>query len=278
MLNFLLSLFYEHRKNTILNSSRRSKKRKRNEQNGLRMDKVKPNKSSLSVRKCDKGLRNRKRIQKKIIKLFVPIIFSIYYQTIPLFPRIDYSWKPNNSNDFITLKFGDLKLTLIPTPGHSDGHISVLDSRGNLFLGDMIPFTPWIEPSKYSVDSILKSIKNLLSLDNKIKRAIRSHGNPKKKKFIEISPWEEEKQRFMKFSKQIEATLQKIPLILQNGNSYNTRNLTKLIFPKSKKYSNLMSIFFFTPSISWMIAYCLKLEKDKKIRRIFREGEIFWTK
>ncbi|MHA1474020.1 MAG: MBL fold metallo-hydrolase [Promethearchaeota archaeon] len=217
-----------------------------------------------------------------VINIIFPLFFMVYYQTIPIYPRIDYCISNNIKHSGLylekltSIKSGDIKIWFIPTPGHSIGHLSILDSNGNLYLGDIVPSTPWIEPSKEALNDMILSIKNILSLDDKlVKLTVRAHGDFRKKKW-EVSDWKDEKAKFKVFLEKILSSLEKIPLILKNP--LTIQEITRIIFPRSLKYSSLMSLFTFSPSISWSIAYCLKLEKDGKIQRKLMKNQIYWLK
>lgn len=139
-----------------------------------------------------------------------------------------------------------------------------------------MPSTPWIEPSAEALNDMILSIKNILTLDDKfVKLTVRAHGDFRKKKW-EVSDWKDEKAKFKVFLDKILSTLEKIPLILKNP--ITIQEITKIIFPRSIKYSSSMSLFTFSPSISWSIAYCLKLEKDGKIQRKIIKNKIYWLK
>ena len=217
-----------------------------------------------------------------VINIIFPLFFVVFYQTIPIYPRIDYCISNKNIQSGLhleklySIKSGDVKVWFIPTPGHSIGHLSILDSNGNLYLGDIVPSTPWIEPSAEALNDMILSIKNILSLDDKlVKLAVRAHGDFRQKKW-EVSDWKDEKVKFKDFLDKILSSLEKIPLILEVP--LTIQQLTRKIFPRTLKYSSLMSLFTFSPSISWGIAYCLKLEKDGKIKRKIIKNQIYWLK
>jgi len=217
-----------------------------------------------------------------VINIIFPLFFMIFYQTIPIYPRIDYCISNNikysglHLEKLTSIKSGDVKIWFIPTPGHSNGHLSVLDSNGNLYLGDIVPSTPWIEPSAEALNDMIISIKNILTLDDKlVKLTVRAHGDFRKKRW-EITDWNVEKVKFKLFLEKILSSLEKIPQILKIP--LTTQEITGIIFPRSLKYSSLMSLFTFSPSISWSIAYCLKLEKDGKIQRKTIKNKIYWLK
>jgi len=217
-----------------------------------------------------------------VINIIFPLFFMVFYQTIPLFPRIDYYFSNKTKlsvlqlDKLTTIKSGDVKIWIIPTPGHSIGHLCILDSNGNLYLGDIVPSTPWIEPSEDALNDMILSIKNILTLDDKlVKLTVRAHGDFRKKKW-EVSDWKDEKAKFEVFLDKILSSLEKIPLILKIP--LTIQQITRIIFPRSLKYSSLMSLFTFSPSISWSIAYCLKLEKDGKIQRKTIKNQLYWVK
>lgn len=89
---------------------------------------------------------------------------------------IRYPVKTLKDNDIINL--GSRKVRVIHTPGHSPGHICLLDDQGQLYTGDLIysgtlyAFYPSTDPVKYmeSVDKIskLNNIKRILPAHNDI--------------------------------------------------------------------------------------------------------------
>lgn len=64
----------------------------------------------------------------------------------------------------------------------------------------------------------------------------------------EITNWKDEKENFKVFFNKILDYLYKIPLFLEVP--LTIQKLTRKIFPRSLKYSSLMSLFTFSPSIS----------------------------
>ncbi|MCP4764114.1 MAG: MBL fold metallo-hydrolase [archaeon] len=210
-------------------------------------------------------------------------IFMMFYQTINAYPQIDYTfnYRFKNGNTDINqcpkLKSGDLLLKLIPTPGHSEGHFSILDSNKNLYLGDFIPFTPWIDPSPNALTEIIQSTKTLLNLsENEVKLAVHSHGDYRKSEGNwEITPWNEEKDRFRLFLETINQSINKIPKILRNG-PMNVFEITKNLIPNYSKYNVIMSRFFTPPSVTWVLNYCLSCEKKGLIKRFKIKNQIYW--
>ncbi|TFF89392.1 MAG: MBL fold metallo-hydrolase [Promethearchaeota archaeon] len=162
----------------------------------------------------------------------------------------------------------DLKLKLIYTPGHSLGHTCLLDCTNKvLFLGDHLPFTPWLDISENSIDNMIYSLKKLLALStNQVQYSVRNHGNLKDG-WKEVYPWEEERNRFKSFLMLIQESLNKIPEILKNK-PLNVHQIANLIL-KNKDYRNynpIMNLFFMPPNLSWIYCYLLKLTKEKKIQ------------
>lgn len=88
----------------------------------------------------------------------------------------EYSIKTLKDNDILDL--GSRKIKVIHTPGHSPGHICLLEEQGQLFTGDLIyagtlyAFYPSTDPVKFkeSIDRIncLKNITKILPGHNDI--------------------------------------------------------------------------------------------------------------
>lgn len=217
------------------------------------------------------------------VNIFLGPFSRLFIFILTFYPRIDYFITQDFKDEKFSIKkcpkikAGNKVLTIIPTIGHSVGHLSILDTEGNLFLGDFVPFTPWINPEVQALDDIIQSIKNILTIDNEVivELAVRSHGDIRRKESWEISPWIDEKERFKLFLDTINNSLQKIPEILKDK-PLNIQEITKKLIPK-KKYSRILERFSFQPKITWTLVYCLKLEKMQIIKRILKERKLFWT-
>ncbi|MGQ4872968.1 MAG: MBL fold metallo-hydrolase [Promethearchaeia archaeon] len=162
----------------------------------------------------------------------------------------------------------NIKLKIIHTPGHSAGHICLQDcSNKILFLGDHLPFTPWLDISEDSIDDMIYSIKKLLKISSKeIKYSVRGHGNLSDNS-REIYPWDVEKERFKSHLDLIEESIELIPKIIKN----RAMTIEQIAFRVLKnkdflEYSSLMTKFFIPPNLTWIICYLLKLEKEQKVK------------
>lgn len=88
---------------------------------------------------------------------------------------IRYPVKTLKDNDIINL--GSRKVRVIHTPGHSPGHICLLDDQGQLYTGDLIysgtlyAFYPSTDPVKYK-----ESIEKISRLDN-VKKILPAHND-----------------------------------------------------------------------------------------------------
>ncbi len=155
------------------------------------------------------------------------------------------------------------QVQIIHTPGHSDGHISLIDSNRNLFLGDFVPFTPWINPNERSVDEMLKSIDKIIKLLKfKAKRVIRAHGDYRFKNW-EINAPDFELEKFEFFKDSIHHILETIPRFLKTPR--RIEQIAQFINPNYDKYSKMMKLFFIPPALTWAMAYCAKLKLMGKI-------------
>lgn len=227
-------------------------------------------------------LMGKDRIVRLIYQTFSVPSFMIFYRSVNIYPKVDYTIDSQIQNSHFDLnkcekiKVGELDLTIIPTPGHSAGHFSILDSNKNLFLGDFLPFTPWINPISEALDDMVQSIKNICTLtEDQVKYAVRSHGDIRRE-YWEVTTWAEEKERFCVFLKTINDSIEKIPRFLKIR-PMNIHELTSLLIPKYQRYSIWMNLLFIPPSITWVLSYCLKLEKEGKIKRVYKRNKIFWS-
>jgi len=173
-------------------------------------------------------------------------------------------------NDFIPTLNDDLKLKIIHTPGHSSGHICLHDlSNKVLFLGDHLPFTPWIDISERAIDSMINSIQKLLKLSSKeVEYSVRSHGNLADNS-KEIYPWEEEKERFEDHLELILSSIDKILSFLRD----EPKSIKEIAYHVLRNkdflnYSSLMNFFFMPPNLSWVFSYLLKLKNENKLKQV----------
>ena len=88
---------------------------------------------------------------------FYAVFSNFYFKTIQKVNKIEAYVK----NEAV-IRVGQEKIHIIPVQGHSQGHLCVLDGRKNLFLGDFVPFTPWVDPTERGIDLIVASIKRVL--------------------------------------------------------------------------------------------------------------------
>ncbi|MCP4764119.1 MAG: MBL fold metallo-hydrolase [archaeon] len=219
-------------------------------------------------------------------------------------PKVDYTFKfdKNLSNFSIdncpSFKSGKLRIKIIPTPGHSIGHSSILDSNKNLYLGDFVPFVPWILPAAESLDKMIVSIKNIIKLgENDVKQAIRNHGDIRRDPnyngkgklkaneqwFDDNSTWEVanwggekgERTRFQFFLDTINDSLESIPRFLEKK-PLNIHQITHYIIPHYKQTSRFISLLIPAP-LTWMICYLLKLEEQGLVKKIKRDHQFLWT-
>lgn len=254
---------------------------------------------ALKILGKDKFVRNT-------FSVFMVPIVMMFYKTPNFYPRIDYTYDTklnknldlNNFEYIKRIKSGNLEFKLIPSSGHTAGHTCILDSNKNLYLGDFCPFTPWVNPLAEALDDMINSIKGFIKLsDNDVKFAIRSHGdirrgNPLKDKKVilndkgpwydknnttwEVAPWDQERARFQYWLEVINNSLERIPKILRKK-PLSILDITNILIPQYAKYSFFMKLVFIPPSVTWIIAYCLKLEKLGKIKRIYKGKHLLWS-
>jgi glyoxylase-like metal-dependent hydrolase (beta-lactamase superfamily II) len=177
------------------------------------------------------------------------------------------------------LKLGQDSIQLIHAPYHSPGHLIVLDNRKNLFLGDMVPFTPYIEISDVAVDDFMKSVEAILKFDDsQVRRSIRAHGDIRRPNPLEweVTPWVDERAHFRAFLDTIHETLDRIPEILKNR-SFTTEQLTHFIIPHYRDYSKMMNLLVTPPAVTWTLSYALKLQHENRIQVIRKDHQFYWT-
>jgi len=209
--------------------------------------------------------------------------YILFYRSINLYPRIDYlvpalvnqngfvlSECPKLSTKFRTLRF-------IPTPGHTAGHMCIYDENQKiLFLGDFVPFTPWINPLPEALEGMMQSIRNILTLSSdQVKYTVSAHGDIRRKNW-EIMGWDCAKEKFQIFLDTINESLKKIPKLVQNK-PLTSENIAQLIIPNYKRYLWIMRVFFIPPALTWILAYCQKLEMQGEIKRIIQGNKTLWT-
>ncbi|MHA1111753.1 MAG: MBL fold metallo-hydrolase [Promethearchaeota archaeon] len=218
-----------------------------------------------------------------LYRIFTAPGYILFYRSINLYPRVDYLvTAPVNQNGFTLencpkISSGNQTLRFIPTPGHTAGHMCVYHQEHKLlFLGDFVPFTPWINPLPEALDGMIQSIKNILTLtDDEVEYTVSAHGDIHKDNW-EIMEWDCAKEKFQEFLDTIYESLDKIPkLVLRRP--LTSENIAQLLIPKYKRYSWIMRVFFIPPALTWILAYCQKLELEGKIRRIHDGKKIIWT-
>jgi glyoxylase-like metal-dependent hydrolase (beta-lactamase superfamily II) len=205
-------------------------------------------------------------------RLYYAVLSNFFYRTLQRPNRITATVFQE-----IRLKLGNDYIDLIPFPGHSRGHLVVRDCRKNLYVGDMVPFVPWIEPTSTALDAMIESVQRVLRFsDTEIKRIIRGHGDIRlPPSQWEVRRWVDEKVRYQLFLDTIYETLDRIPQILQT-HPLTMQQLTSKIIPHYVRYSKIMARLFIPPAISWGIAYCLKLSNEGKINRQIKGNRVYW--
>ncbi len=174
------------------------------------------------------------------------------------------------------LKIGGRIITPVLTPGHSPGHCAYLDESKVLFLGDLVPNTPWLDPAPWSLSQMIDSIRKLLRIpDRKVETVVRSHCNSSDHGRF-IYPWAEERARFETFLNLIFETLEKLPVFLR-GRVVSTSSVGKEIYKNLFGYSPLMTRLWVPPGMSWVVGYLGYLEQQGKIHQISGYNQIAWS-
>ncbi len=216
-------------------------------------------------------------------RIFTAPGYILFYRSINLYPRLDYLVTTAiNQNGFSLnkcskIKAGNQTLRFIPTPGHTTGHMCIYhQDQKILFLGDFVPFTPWINPVPEALDGMMQAIRNILTLTNEdIKYTVSAHGDIRRKNW-EIMEWECTKEKFQDFLDTIIASMEKIPKLVKKT-PLTSESIAQLLIPNYKRYLWIMRVLFIPPALTWIIAYCQKLEQEGKIKRIIHGKQIFWT-
>ncbi len=174
------------------------------------------------------------------------------------------------------IKVGGRVYEPILTPGHSPGHCAYLDETKWLFLGDLVPYTPWLDPDPSSLAHMIQSVEKILHIsEKKVEYAVRSHCNASDHGRF-IYPWVEERARFEAFLEIIHATLDKIPVMLR-GRVLSTWDIGKEIIKNMSKYSTFLSRLWLPPGMSWIVGYLGYLEQQGKIRQIPGYKQAAWS-
>ncbi len=144
----------------------------------------------------------------KVYDYYYFLLSHLYFREFQIVNRIDGFVKADTR-----VRLGDDSLHILHTPGHSKGHLCFLDNHKNLYLCDLVPFTPWCEPLPGALDDMIHSVEKLLRYSsNQVKRTVRAHGDIRRPpKQWEISEWGLEKERFHFFLDTINETLDMIP-------------------------------------------------------------------
>ncbi len=189
-----------------------------------------------------------------------------------LYNPVDFTFGENMTR----LKVGGRVIQPIFTPGHSPGHCTYLDEAKWLFLGDLVPFTPWLDPDPSSLAHMIQSIEKILCIpDRKVEYVVRSHCNASDHGRF-IYPWAEERARFQAFLDTIQATLDKIPAMLR-GRVLSTFSIGQEIIKNMAKYSTFLSRLWLPPGMSWIVGYLGYLEQQGKIHRIYGFNQAAWS-
>jgi glyoxylase-like metal-dependent hydrolase (beta-lactamase superfamily II) len=164
------------------------------------------------------------------------------------------------------------------TPGHSLGHVCFLYDNGDLFLGDVVPRTPWLDPGKRVLQQHIQSIEHLINLpSNKVQRAVHSHLNVKDRARA-FYPWEEERERFRRNLDLIYETLDRIPLILKNRGVMTIRQLAPHVIRRVKPaYSDFITKTFIDPDGNWLSAYLEELQSRGAVQRSIQKRRVVWS-
>lgn len=102
-------------------------------------------------------------------------------EVIKEYDKKDFKLKPSlivkSVEDGDELDLGGIKVKIIHTPGHSDGSISLVTDRGELFTGDLAHYGAMYLQKKSGTHVILESLSKLLTVfeNNKLKEIYPAH-------------------------------------------------------------------------------------------------------
>ncbi len=213
---------------------------------------------------------------------FSPVVYAMYWVFLTIVD-IFQSTGSQRARKIVGIKdetfqipAGDGMIHPIFVPGHSSGHLCYLHDNGDLFLGDMIPRTPWLDLGPNTLQTQIHSIKRLIDLPtNKVRRAIRSHANTRDKG-RSIYPWDVEREKFRQQLDLIYESLERIPQLLKNR-ELTVPQLLPLVIRGVRPYSKFFTEIYIDPNTTWVAAYLEELESQGKVWRTLRRGKIWWS-
>ncbi len=213
---------------------------------------------------------------------FSPVVYAIYWGFLTVVDILQSTGSQRAKkivgikDETFQLQAGNGMIHPLIMPGHSSGHTCYLHDNGDLFLGDMIPRTPWLDLCPKVLRSHIESIKRLIDLPpNKVIRAIRSHSNTRDKG-RSIYPWEVEREKFRQQLELIYDSLEMIPRLLKNR-ELTVPQLLPLVIRGVRPYSQFFTDIYIDPNTTWVAAYLEELETHGRVWRKTRQGKIWWS-
>ncbi len=172
---------------------------------------------------------------------------------------------------------GNTRFSTIWTPGHSPGHTIYIDEQKTMFLGDLVPGTPWLHPTSGMLAAMIESVQRLLALsESEVTQVVRSHCNTNDHGRF-VYPWAIEKARFQKYLELIFGTLDNIPKILR-GRELTLNDICARVINKYARYSRTMNKFFIPPGVTWVYGYLDYLTDRNQVQQVTRDQKMpFWT-
>lgn len=207
-------------------------------------------------------------------RALMPFVGRLLFRDHAVLNQVDYEFPPVQRQ----LPLPGFDLEVVPTPGHSPGHTTYWDrARDVLFLGDLVPGTPWLHPGHGSLARMIASIERLLALpQDRVAYSVRSHCNASDHGRF-VYPWPEERARFETFLALIHHTLDRIPALLR-GRALTAMQVAEATITKFKQYNNLMSKFWVPPGLTWVVGYLDHLATAGAVQRVARPGPlVYWT-
>lgn len=194
-------------------------------------------------------LLNEKRVKSPIIKNFIRIGYNFYQGRIKKVEKVT----PTKHNQ--VLSFGDIKLRVIHSPGHSQDSVCFYEpNKRIIFSGDMVPFTPYIQSS---IDIMRNSIKKIINLYPKF--FFRGHG-------FRTHLICEEIPIYLEFLDSFERAEKRIVHALKKKGALKLRKIVPRMYERSHTGHHRFYRLMRTDTI-WALRYLQDLEKKGLVKR-----------
>ncbi|TFF90670.1 MAG: MBL fold metallo-hydrolase [Promethearchaeota archaeon] len=192
---------------------------------------------------------NEKRMHNPFFTRLISLGYNFYQG------RIKPVKKVVSLQDQDEISFGNLKMKILYTPGHSEDSICLYEPKKRiLFTGDTVPFTPYLETS---IEDIKYSIKKIMNLD--VKYVFRSHG-------YRFHPFCEEFCIYLEFLDSIKRAEKRIVKGLRLKGPLKLKKIVPLMYERSHIGHHRFYKLIRTDHI-WALKYIQDLEKKGLIKK-----------